>query len=154
MIVFFLMLRNLNSPSLTTKKSNEIIQGGFSSIKSVATNMVKKLDGIKEAISATTTPVKLSGLSSTSGSRNSTLERLGVSGRGGDGSDIMPQFGEGESTDGSEGGDHRMRRISAEFPGYRDSTTNLKDVDEYPPTFHENLYPTTNETAGKEIIFS
>ncbi|XP_037914739.1 DENN domain-containing protein Crag isoform X2 [Hermetia illucens] len=45
-------------PSLTGKKSNELIQGGISSIKHAATSMAKKLDEIKEAISANSTPVK------------------------------------------------------------------------------------------------
>ncbi|XP_026667588.1 DENN domain-containing protein Crag isoform X2 [Ceratina calcarata] len=45
--------------SLTGKKSNEIILGGLSSLKSAATTVVKKFDEIKEAISATSTPVKL-----------------------------------------------------------------------------------------------
>jgi DENN domain-containing protein 4 len=48
---------------LTGKKSNEIIQGGISSIKSAATSVAKKLDEIKEAISANSTPVKTTGLS-------------------------------------------------------------------------------------------
>lgn len=46
------------SPTLTGKKSNELIQGGLSSIKNAATSVAKKLDEIKEAISANTTPVK------------------------------------------------------------------------------------------------
>lgn len=49
------------SPSLTGKKSNEILQGGLSSIKHAATSVAKKLDEIKEAISANTTPVKSNG---------------------------------------------------------------------------------------------
>lgn len=47
------------SPSLTGKKSNEIIQGGLSSIKSAATSVAKKFDEIKDAISANNTPIKL-----------------------------------------------------------------------------------------------
>ncbi|XP_059619595.1 DENN domain-containing protein Crag isoform X1 [Phlebotomus argentipes] len=50
------------SPSLTGKKSNEIIQGGISSIKHAATSVAKKLDEIKEAISANSTPVKTGSL--------------------------------------------------------------------------------------------
>lgn len=46
------------SPSLTGKKSNEIFQGGLSSIKSAATSVAKKLDEIKDAISANNTPIK------------------------------------------------------------------------------------------------
>ncbi|KAG7188379.1 hypothetical protein KM043_008032 [Ampulex compressa] len=45
--------------SLTGKKSNEIILGGLNSLKSAATTVAKKFDEIKEAISATSTPVKL-----------------------------------------------------------------------------------------------
>lgn len=48
------------SPSgLTGKKSNEIILGGLNSLKSAATSVAKKFDEIKEAISATSTPVKM-----------------------------------------------------------------------------------------------
>lgn len=54
--VFFLF-----SPRLTGKKSNELIQDGLSSIKYAATSVAKKLDEIKEAISANSTPVKSSG---------------------------------------------------------------------------------------------
>ncbi|KAL6440046.1 hypothetical protein ACFW04_002996 [Cataglyphis niger] len=53
--------RTPNNPSpssLTGKKSNEIILGGLNSLKSAATTVVKKFDEIKEAISATSTPVK------------------------------------------------------------------------------------------------
>lgn len=45
--------------SLTGKKSNEIILGGLNSLKSAVTTVGKKFDEIKEAISATSTPVKL-----------------------------------------------------------------------------------------------
>ncbi|XP_074094810.1 DENN domain-containing protein Crag isoform X2 [Cotesia typhae] len=55
-----LSLSNYISPSgLTGKKSNEIILGGLNSLKSAATSVAKKFDEIKEAISATSTPVKL-----------------------------------------------------------------------------------------------
>lgn len=47
-----------SSPSLTGRKSNEILQGGLSSIKHAATSFTKKLDEIKEAISTNNTPVK------------------------------------------------------------------------------------------------
>lgn len=88
--------------------------------------MVKKLDGIKEAISQNSTPVKISGLTATPlGSRNSTLER----GRG-DGDYLA----EDASTDGSEG-EYRTRRISAELSSYRGSTTNLEEP------LPDNLYP-------------
>lgn len=58
----FSILYSINSSfspsSLTGKKSNEIILGGLNSLKSAATTVVKKFDEIKEAISATSTPVK------------------------------------------------------------------------------------------------
>lgn len=47
---------------MTGKKSNEIIQGGISTIKHAATSVVKKLDEIKEAISTNSTPVKTGSL--------------------------------------------------------------------------------------------
>ncbi|XP_015176322.1 PREDICTED: DENN domain-containing protein 4C isoform X1 [Polistes dominula] len=55
-----LSLSSYISPSgLTGKRSNEIILGGLNSLKSAATSVAKKFDEIKEAISATSTPVKL-----------------------------------------------------------------------------------------------
>lgn len=47
-----------SSPSLTSKKSNEIIQGSLSSIKYAANSVARKFDEIKEAMSANSTPVK------------------------------------------------------------------------------------------------
>lgn len=58
------------SPNLTSKKSNELLQGGISSIKSAATSVAKKFDEIKQTISSNNTPVKTTG-----GSNSSTLER-------------------------------------------------------------------------------
>nr|AAM11315.1 SD04240p [Drosophila melanogaster] len=45
-------------PSLTGKKSNELIQGSLSSIKSAANSLTKKFDEIKGVISANSTPTK------------------------------------------------------------------------------------------------
>jgi hypothetical protein len=58
---------NMNLPvtspgSLTSKKSNELIMGGLSSLKSAATTVAKKFDEIKEAISANSTPIKAGSL--------------------------------------------------------------------------------------------
>lgn len=61
---------NYFSPNLTGKKSNEIIQGGLSSIKSAVTSAAKKFDEIKQTISNNNTPIKSGG-----GSNSSTLER-------------------------------------------------------------------------------
>ncbi|XP_017852786.1 DENN domain-containing protein Crag isoform X4 [Drosophila busckii] len=44
------------SPSLTGKKSNELIQGSLSSIKFAANSLTRKFDEIKGAISANSTP--------------------------------------------------------------------------------------------------
>lgn len=113
-----------DSPSsLTGKKSNELIQGGISSLKSAATSVAKKLDEIKEAISTTSTPVKVLA--------NDRLQ-----------TDLLET--ENESTDGSEGGD-RQRKISGELGSYKGSHTNLKDLEELP----DSLYPVTKETEGK-----
>lgn len=49
------------SPSLTSKKSNEIIQGSLSSIKYAANSLTRKFDEIKGAFSTQTTPVKTPG---------------------------------------------------------------------------------------------
>ncbi|KAH8318280.1 hypothetical protein KR074_006843 [Drosophila pseudoananassae] len=46
------------SPSLTGKKSNELIQGSLSSIKYAANSLTKKFDEIKGVISANSTPTK------------------------------------------------------------------------------------------------
>lgn len=114
--------------SLTGKKSNELIQGGISSLKSAATSVAKKLDEIKEAISTTSTPVKVL-----------TSDRLQTN-------DLLET--ENESTDGSEGGD-RQRKISGELGSSKGSHTNLKDVEDLP----ECLFPPTVESpSGTYLI--
>ncbi|XP_050430710.1 DENN domain-containing protein Crag isoform X4 [Adelges cooleyi] len=47
-----------SSSSFTGKKSNELLMGGLTSLKSAANTVVKKFDEIKEAISTNNTPVK------------------------------------------------------------------------------------------------
>lgn len=115
--------------SLTGKKSNELIQGGISSVKSVAQTVAKKLDEIKEAISTNSTPVKVLG-----------GDRLAAG-------DLPESIGEAESTDGSEIGE-RQRRISAELGSYRGSYANLKDFEEIP----DNIYPSNELLAGMKLI--
>ncbi|XP_026462581.1 C-myc promoter-binding protein-like [Ctenocephalides felis] len=115
------------SPSLTSKKSNELIQGGISTIKSAASTVVKKLDEIKEAMSNNTTPVKV-------------FDR-----------------DDGESCDGSTSGlegETRVRRVSSEFDESRKgSTLNLWDCQpsqQYShsyPILPDNLYPPINEIS-------
>ncbi|KAK4881396.1 hypothetical protein RN001_004715 [Aquatica leii] len=125
-------LSNLSPSSLTGKKSNELIQGGISSLKSAATTVAKKLDEIKEAISTSTTstPVKVV-----------TGDRL-CSGEATDG------IGDCESTDGSDGAE-RHRRISAELGSYKGSNANLRDSDDSLP---ENLYPPSNDSTTESEL--
>lgn len=95
--------------------------------------MVKKLDEIKEKIStsANSTPVKVV-----------QSERHAA----GDASDNQ----EGESTDGSEGGE-RHRRISGELSSCRGSYTNLRDYDEPLP---ESIFALSdNDLTGKLLFF-
>ncbi|KAK9874779.1 hypothetical protein WA026_005585 [Henosepilachna vigintioctopunctata] len=114
-----------STTSLSTKKSNELIQGGLSSIKLAATSMVKKLDEIKEAIStsATSTPVK----------QNKHMDRKSIS-----------YF---SNEDGS--GENRIRKISAELENTKVNCTPIRDTDEkFPPP----LYPANSEKpSGSEM---
>lgn len=123
----------MSSPSsLTGKKSNELIQGGLSSLKSAANTMAKKLDEIKEKIST---------------SANSTPVKVVHSDRYGAG-DIGDNIGENESTDGSDGGE-RHRRISGELGSARGSCNNLKDYDEPLP---ESFFPPpVDDVAGMHL---
>lgn len=124
---------NFSPSNLTGKKSNEIIQGGISSLKSAATSVAKKLDEIKEAISTTSTPVKVITSGNERTAAGDTLETSNV--------------GEGDSTDGSEGGE---RRVSAELGSYKGSVANLRDLEE---TLPDNLYPSTCDTnLGKYCL--
>lgn len=97
---------NYSTTSLASKKSNELIQGGLSSIKSAANSMVKKLDEIKEAIStsATSTPVK---------------QRNGES----------SYFSYDDC-----GNENRARKISSEFDSIKINCTPMKDIEEKLPS--------------------
>ncbi|ERL87686.1 hypothetical protein D910_05076 [Dendroctonus ponderosae] len=125
-------ITNLSPSSLTGKKSNELIQGSLSTIKSAANTMVKKMEEIKEAIStsATSTPVK----ALTSGDRMASGDAL---------NDI-----DGDSAQGSEEGE-RVRKVSVEMGSYRGSCTNLKDYEEPLP---ESLYPTPEEAKAESDV--
>lgn len=130
------------SPSLTGKKSNEIIQSGISSIKSAASSVAKKLDDIKEAISANTTPVK------TGTGLNSTIERNGH----GSENDLHQHDDTTMALNGN-----RSRRVSSEFDlwgrfsesrksSYNnlvplgENATSTSSLNAY-PTFPDNIYP-------------
>lgn len=133
-ICFFRFGSSERSPSLTGKKSNELLQGGLSSIKNAATSVAKKLDEIKEAISANTTPVKSStsaggigGSQNTVGDAHRAHSHGGSSTSGGThhhrgaGGDVGEEFGHQHDTgssntpSGSGGGVGRTRRISSEL---------------------------------------
>ncbi|XP_055548391.1 DENN domain-containing protein Crag isoform X1 [Wyeomyia smithii] len=137
------------SPNLTGKKSNEIIQGGLSSIKNAATSVAKKLDEIKEAISANSTPVKTgSGTICTSNG----LERDGH----GSESDLLNE-------DGGNINGNRSRRVSSEFDLWGrfsesrksscnnlvplgENTTSSNSLNAY-PTLPENVYQSVTEVS-------
>uniref|UniRef100_A0A182IYU6 UDENN domain-containing protein n=1 Tax=Anopheles atroparvus TaxID=41427 RepID=A0A182IYU6_ANOAO len=141
------MIENISSisPSLTGKKSNEIIQGGLSSIKNAASSMAKKLDEIKEAISTNSTPVK------TGVGLNNTLERDGH----GSENDLLHQ----EDPTALLG--NRSRRVSSDFDLWgrfsesrKSSYNNLVPLGENAtsnsslngyPSLPENIYPMVPE---------
>ncbi|CAG9857977.1 unnamed protein product [Phyllotreta striolata] len=123
-------INNFSPSSLTSKKSNELIQGGLSSIKSAATTMVKKMEEIKEAMSTNSTPAKAA--SSAGGADAETSE--GVECDSNDG-----------GSDGGAGAD-RGRKISTETSGsYGGSFVNLKEYEEPLP---ESLFPMPKEDKG------
>lgn len=99
-------------------------------MKSAATSVAKKLDEIKEAISTTSTPVKVM----------SGGERAGA----GDSAEGTHGVGEGDSTDGSEGGEG-LRRVSTELNSYKGSIANLRDVEDNLP---DNMYPQPTDSAS------
>lgn len=116
------------SPSLTGKKSNELLQGGLSSIKSAATSVAKKLDEIKEAISANTTPVKSANGNGSNGSDRhhnhhggSTSMQANSNSTGTNENDDHQQSGGPDATSmtggsgSATGGSNRSRRISGEL---------------------------------------
>nr|CAD7392907.1 unnamed protein product [Timema cristinae] len=86
-------IANFSPSSLTSKKSNELLQGGLNSLKSAATSVVKKFDEIKEAMSVTSTPVKA----------GTGLSRVG---------DRDSLYSEGDTADTTT---ESVRRISNEF---------------------------------------
>lgn len=134
-----------SSPNFGGKKSNEIIQGGLSSIKSAASSVAKKLDEIKEAISANTTPVKTTGPNSV----GTQVERDGH----GSENDLLHHDEMGSaSVNGA-----RSRRVSSEFDLWGrfsesrksscnnlvplgENTTSNSSLNAY-PTLPDNIYP-------------
>ncbi|XP_058115826.1 DENN domain-containing protein Crag [Anopheles ziemanni] len=147
------MLENISSlsPGLTGKKSNEILQGGLSSIKNAASSMAKKLDEIKEAISANSTPVK-TGL-------NDTLER---DGHGSENDLLQHDDAAILATNGN-----RSRRVSSDFDLWgrfsesrKSSYNNLVPLGENTtsnislngyPTLPDNIYPMVEEVLETNV---
>lgn len=87
-------------------------------------------------MSTTSTPVKMTG----------GAERVG----GGDTLEGTTAMGEGDSTDGSEGGEAR-RVSSTELGSYKGSIANLRDLEE---TLPDNLYPSSSDAnLGKRHVF-
>uniref|UniRef100_W4VRF4 Putative calmodulin-binding protein crag n=1 Tax=Corethrella appendiculata TaxID=1370023 RepID=W4VRF4_9DIPT len=140
-------------PSLTGKKSNEILQGGLSSIKNAANSVAKKLDEIKEAISANSTPVKVSG--NTSGCI-SVLDR-----DHGSENDLLNEESHHHLNNGGIIGGGRTRRVSSEYDVWgrfsesrKSSYNNLVPLGENSssnslntyPILPDNIYPAISET--------
>ncbi|XP_055909333.1 DENN domain-containing protein Crag isoform X1 [Eupeodes corollae] len=107
------------SPSLTGKKSNEIIQGSLSSIKYAANSVARKFDEIKEAISANSTPVK------TVGGMNDSM-----------------------ADDDPDDPSSRTRRISGDLDPWgrlsesrKSSYNNLVPLGENTPSYSSNVFP-------------
>ncbi|XP_049530518.1 DENN domain-containing protein Crag isoform X1 [Anopheles darlingi] len=155
------MIENISSisPNFSGKKSNEIIQGGLSSIKSAASSVAKKLDEIKEAISANTTPVKTTGPNG----GGAQMERDGH----GSENDLLHHD---ETGSGSVNG-ARSRRVSSEFDlwgrfsesrksSYNnlvplgENTTSNSSLNAY-PTLPDNIYsliPETSDTNETDYV--
>lgn len=124
---------------MTGKKSNEIIQGGISSIKSAATSVAKKFDEIKQTISINNTPVKTGG--SGGGSNSSTLER----------EKNLHSSNDDLADDGHNGMKGR-RRVASDFDLWgrisesrKSSYNNLTRLGEAASTISLNSYPTLPE---------
>jgi DENN domain-containing protein 4 len=119
---------------LTGKKSGEIIQGGISSIKFAANSVAKKLDEIKEAISANSTPVKTTGISTDLGASEDDLLAAHDDGNG------------------------RSRRVSNDMDLWgrlndsrKSSYTNLVPLGENSQTYPnlpDNIYPHTGDVSS------
>ncbi|XP_049281362.1 DENN domain-containing protein Crag isoform X1 [Anopheles funestus] len=148
------MIENISniSPSLTGKKSNEILQSGLSSIKNAANSVAKKLDDIKEAISANSTPVK------TGSGLNGSLERDGH----GSENDLLHHDDPAGAINGN-----RSRRVSSEFDlwgrfsesrksSYNnlvplgENATSTSSLNAY-PTLPDNIYATVAEISEASV---
>uniref|UniRef100_A0A182Q8N5 UDENN domain-containing protein n=1 Tax=Anopheles farauti TaxID=69004 RepID=A0A182Q8N5_9DIPT len=142
-------------PSLTGKKSNEILQSGLSSIKNAASSVAKKLDDIKEAISANSTPVK------TGSNLNGSLERDGH----GSENDLLHHDDAAAAAAASNG--NRSRRVSSEFDlwgrfsesrksSYNnlvplgENATSTSSLNTY-PTLPDNIYPVVPEMSETNV---
>ncbi|XP_050679271.1 DENN domain-containing protein Crag isoform X2 [Leptidea sinapis] len=132
------MLENYFSPtSIAGKKSNELLQSGLSSLKSAATSVAKKIDEMKEVISANTTPVKMKGAV---GSATSAIASYYISENTSDTSEVNNE----------EGGSTGVRRSSsdAELTCAMERGSLATLLSHLP----ENLYPHQNEARSGEKV--
>lgn len=137
------------SPALTGKKSNEILQGGISSIRSAATSVAKKFDEIKHSMSNNNTPVKTGG-----GSNSSTLERDKTLHSSND------DLASDERTPGRKriASDQNLwgRMNESRKSSYNNLTrlgeaTSTSSLSSYPTTLPENLYLTEGSDGSGNI---
>lgn len=89
-------ITNFSPSSLTSRKSSELLMGGFNSLKSAATSVAKKFDEIKEAVSSNNTPTKAT-----------NMDR--------EGSYYDDDHPEGSSTADDSNNTTRSRKVSNEF---------------------------------------
>lgn len=140
---------SLHSPSLTGKKSNEIIQGGISSIRSAATSVAKKFDEIKHSISNNNTPVKTGG-----GSNSSTLEReknLHSSNDDLINDDRMPGRRRVASDQNLWGRISESRKSSYNNLTRLGEATSTNSLNSYPTTLPDNIYVTEGNESPANI---
>lgn len=139
-------LRSHSSPSLSGKKSNEIIQGGISSIRSAATSVAKKFDEIKHSMSNNNTPVKTAADSSSLEHFHSSNDDLLTSGE-----DKTPgrrrvasdQNLWGRISESRKSSYNNLTRL-----GEATSTSTGSLNSPYPTTLPENIYANSDSEAN------
>lgn len=139
------------SPALTGKKSNEIIQGGISSIRSAATSVAKKFDEIKHSMSNNNTPVKTGG-----GSNSSTLEReknLHSSNDDLINDDRMPGRRRIASDQNLWGRMTESRKSSYNNLTRLGEATSTNSLNSYPTTLPDNLYGNEGSDSNTNVEF-
>lgn len=135
---------------MTGKKSNEIIQGGISSIRSAATSITKKFDEIKHSMSNNNTPVKTGG-----GSNSSTLERdkhLHSSNDDLNNDDRMPGRRRVASDQNLWGRISESRKSSYNNLTRLGEATSTNSLNSY-PTLPENIYAPEGSDSASSLEF-